>query len=331
MLVPAKIRKLLDRDDPRQIQWRALAGAVVNVLSVLAHQFLFCASSSNDGSNNSSDSSSSDETMTIWNTISIRSMIFGFDARIVGAVLFHTMTLYIGVFLQNLLLLFVILKQSNSFSIKGYCSLFYAVHIEPVASLLLHQRESQQATKWIYYRNLIAAPYAEEVVFRGCLVPALASTGLGALKVSFIAPLFFGLAHAHHAYLKFQRGEMHLKFIILQTVFQFLYTSLFGAYVSYAFLRTGSVLAVAASHSFCNLLGLPDFSFFRSASKLYPFRYILLILHMFAILGFIRGFRAPRAASGERHGSCSHTIKMVCSIGCNTGYYKYVVPGSFVF
>ena len=40
----------------------------------------------------------------------------------------------------------------------------------------------------------------------------------------------------------------------------FVYTSLFGAYSSYLFLRPGTVAGPLAAHIFCNAMGLPDFA-----------------------------------------------------------------------
>ena len=40
---------------------------------------------------------------------------------------------------------------------------------------------------------------------------------------------------------------------------QFTYTTLFGWFEAYVFVRTGSLLAVIAAHSFCNWLGVPRF------------------------------------------------------------------------
>mmetsp|Transcript_43015 Transcript_43015/g.105155 ORF Transcript_43015/g.105155 Transcript_43015/m.105155 type:complete len:110 (+) Transcript_43015:130-459(+) len=39
----------------------------------------------------------------------------------------------------------------------------------------------------------------------------------------------------------------------------FTYTSLFGAFVCYIFLRTGQLLTAVAVHAFCNFMGFPDF------------------------------------------------------------------------
>jgi prenyl protein peptidase len=47
-------------------------------------------------------------------------------------------------------------------------------------------------------RNLVIAPITEELVFRGCMVPLLLPhLGYG-YQLSWITPLFFGVAHLHH-------------------------------------------------------------------------------------------------------------------------------------
>lgn len=45
----------------------------------------------------------------------------------------------------------------------------------------------------------------------------------------------------------------------MRSLFQFGYTTLFGAYAIFLYLRTGSLLAVILVHAFCNWMGLPRF------------------------------------------------------------------------
>jgi membrane protease YdiL (CAAX protease family) len=80
--------------------------------------------------------------------------------------------------------------------------------------------------------------------------------------------MFFGLAHIHHALWKYHqhyRDSSHrpssgvLKMIVLDTLFQFIYTSLFGAYACYVYCSTSSILDIFVIHSFCNFMGLPRF------------------------------------------------------------------------
>lgn len=40
---------------------------------------------------------------------------------------------------------------------------------------------------------------------------------------------------------------------------QFSYTTLFGTYAAFLFLRTGHLAAPVAAHIFCNVMGFPDF------------------------------------------------------------------------
>ena len=46
---------------------------------------------------------------------------------------------------------------------------------------------------------------------------------------------------------------------LLQVLFQFAYTSCFGAYAAYLLLQSGTVLAPIAAHIACNVMGVPDF------------------------------------------------------------------------
>jgi prenyl protein peptidase len=68
----------------------------------------------------------------------------------------------------------------------------------------------------------------------------------------------FGLAHLHHFYeFRVTHSETPLFAAIARSVFQLTYTSVFGAYATFLFLRTGSLLAVIAVHALCNSMGLP--------------------------------------------------------------------------
>lgn len=48
---------------------------------------------------------------------------------------------------------------------------------------------------------------------------------------------------------------------VLRPVFQFGYTTLFGFYVSFLFLRTGSIFPPMVTHIFCNVMGLPQIQY----------------------------------------------------------------------
>ncbi|KAL1499784.1 hypothetical protein AB1Y20_012470 [Prymnesium parvum] len=100
-------------------------------------------------------------------------------------------------------------------------------------------------------RNLLVGPLAEEWVFRACMCPLLHGAGWGEGEAVLLAALTFGAAHVHH------RIDGRQSWVAV--AFQFTYTSLFGAYSAYLFLRTGLVLGPLLAHTFCNAMGVPDF------------------------------------------------------------------------
>ena len=146
--------------------------------------------------------------------------------------------------------------------------------------------------RWTNIRNLAVAPLAEEVVFRACLLPPLLACGGGTLSpavASWIAPLFFGVAHLHHLHEQYKRvppGHMSraiLRRIFLGVMLQFAYTTLFGAYVSHVFVRTGSLGAATIAHVVCNYMGLPEVGFAHPTSNLHGYRYVIASMYLVGI------------------------------------------------
>ncbi|KAH9813317.1 hypothetical protein DFH28DRAFT_930058 [Melampsora americana] len=114
-------------------------------------------------------------------------------------------------------------------------------------------------------RNLIIGPITEEIVFRACIISTylLINPNLrpSFSQIIFLSPLWFGAAHIHsirETYISNGRTrEAFLKGLLI-SLFQFVYTTIFGWYASFIYLRTESVLAVSLCHSFCNLMGFPS-------------------------------------------------------------------------
>ncbi|KAJ5238321.1 CAAX amino terminal protease [Penicillium chermesinum] len=80
------------------------------------------------------------------------------------------------------------------------------------------------------------------------------------VAVIFIAPLYFGIAHIHHFYeFRLTHPDTPALMALLRSLFQFGYTTIFGWYATFLYLRTGSLWAVILVHSFCNWCGLPRF------------------------------------------------------------------------
>ncbi|XP_070579134.1 CAAX prenyl protease 2-like [Ptychodera flava] len=146
----------------------------------------------------------------------------------------------------------------------------------------------------LWWRNYWVAPFTEEFVFRACMLPLLISC-LGFSKAVFICPLFFGVAHIHHVIerLRFQGRVLsnpsymcqRIFFLHCISVFQFCYTTVFGAYTAFLFLRTGHLVAPVICHSFCNLMGFPAFGEISSYGQ--PRSSIISIAFVAGLIAFI--------------------------------------------
>lgn len=141
----------------------------------------------------------------------------------------------------------------------------------------------------VFWRNVLVGPFTEEFVFRSCMLPLLVAN-LDYKYCIFITPLFFGLAHLHHMLESYKVNNMPLKHLIMQHLFQFAYTYIFGVYSSYLFIRTGNFFASFVSHAFCNVMGFPNIGelmhdFDRRTRNLLVFMYVLgLVLFIVLLL-----------------------------------------------
>lgn len=156
----------------------------------------------------------------------------------------------------------------------------------------------------VFLRNIIAAPIAEELVFRGLMVCVL-TAGYSSIvdengvhkyspfSVMIRVPLWFALAHVHHLIERLRSGAGVVAALV-NTLFQFTYTSIFGFIAACMLMRTGSIYAPIASHVFCNFWGLPNVSFLYPSDQfastelsfLYSYRYFLLAMHAGGLLLF---------------------------------------------
>ncbi|KAI4767322.1 CaaX prenyl proteinase Rce1, partial [Aureobasidium sp. EXF-8846] len=93
-----------------------------------------------------------------------------------------------------------------------------------------------------------------------------------AQRITFTSPLIFGVAHVHHLHEHINSsrrpGASYLATALtpsvilpglIRSIFQFLYTSLFGIIAAFIYVRTSSLVACIFAHSFCNCMGLPRF------------------------------------------------------------------------
>ena len=279
VLVPPKIRKL-NRDHPSQIQFRSLASLIVCAVAIATYPYLFCELQQQSTTGDYDDSTHMKPTFSIQRIM--------FQPTMIVPVLVHTISLYIGPIVASLFRVHELRKlmilRGGQQSVGSYPVEVFRQLIQPDLHSFLTPETNNEF--WRNMRNFVVAPLTEEIIFRGCMIPPLlACTTLSVIQVTFIAPLFFGFAHVHHAITRLSNGEK-LPSVILITVFQFVYTTLFGSYASYAFIRTGSVLAVTVSHAFCNWMGLPDLSFVQIRHPMYQYRIILLASFLVGVFTF---------------------------------------------
>lgn len=108
-------------------------------------------------------------------------------------------------------------------------------------------------------RDYLVGPLSEELVFRGAgiaMYEAADALSRGAIENS----LLFGMSHCHHGISAWYHGRLSLNRAIIGTLLHIFMTTVFGIVASEILIRTGSVWASFAVHSFCNWVGPPDFS-----------------------------------------------------------------------
>ncbi|KAL4877673.1 Sucrase/ferredoxin-like-domain-containing protein [Aspergillus karnatakaensis] len=119
-------------------------------------------------------------------------------------------------------------------------------------------RISETLGSWIGWRNYVAGPITEEVMFRSAIVPLHLLAKVSPGRIVFVAPLYFGVAHVHHFYeFRITHPDTSILASMLRSLFQFGYTTVFGWFATFIYLRTGSLVAVIFIHAFCNWCGLP--------------------------------------------------------------------------
>lgn len=177
--------------------------------------------------------------------------------------------------------------------------LFLGPAVTNVFSMLLAQSEKKTDTagptleQWILswftpasLRTVFVAPFSEEWVFRGCVLPLYIMAGCSPWTAIPASCLIFALAHVHHYFEHVRRGATPSE-AALRIAMQLSYTSLFGLFAGWTFWRVGSVWITALAHAVCNAFGLPDVSFLSKRSILYKFRFFLAAVYLLGIAGFV--------------------------------------------
>lgn len=241
LLVPKQVTNL-PRSDVRQIKWRIFSVVLTIMLAIATYPYLFC-----------------ENEAIFWSS--------GFDAiknmlgwrsidRATFVPLLHVVILYFGSFVTSIMqhrLVYMIKRDSHENYPEENFFRF-------ISRRVIYTNKQRFSNRWQASRDFVVAPLAEEIIFRACIIPPFLLSGkISVVAICWLAPLFFGVAHAHHAVTKIRNGAP-LKAVLFSTLFQLLYTTLFGAYESYCFIKIGSLPALVMVHSFCNFIGLPDVS-----------------------------------------------------------------------
>jgi len=136
---------------------------------------------------------------------------------------------------------------------------------------------SVDSDMFLDFRNIVVGPVSEELVFRSCMYLLTHFCGrLAPATTITVSSLIFGLAHCHHIVDHMLHGKMTIMQAVASVLVQLTYTSLFAAYNGYIFIRTGSLWASIAMHSYCNYLGLPDFGGMLSHPQ-HKFKFMALL------------------------------------------------------
>ena len=192
----------------------------------------------------------------------------------------------LSVFITSIITIYILSSRGNLSSVSvlhhlGWYPIYFVETIKPLflTTLLftgplfekavvdsgwrrwLGGRELRETlSSWIGWRNIVAGPVTEEILFRSLIVALhLLILPIPSAKMLILTtPLYFGIAHVHHFY-EYTLTHPFTSTLpaLLRSLVQFCYTTVFGWYATFLLLRTGSVWSVILVHSFCNWMGLP--------------------------------------------------------------------------
>lgn len=263
-LVPPKVRKL-DRDDPRHITARV---RISGLACLLFPTLLYL----------SSDKSKLPEyTLATW---------LGFRTQGLLLASVAPLGLFVALFAGPLMTFYLDYMRQRRYMQRGSEEKRGIVAI--VDEFLGEFCPNYPTNAHEKARNLLFAPFAEEFAFRSCMVPLLLCGGFRQRSIVCGGPLFFGIAHLHHAVGMVRQG-VPLARAALVVLFQLLYTSFFGGLEMFLYLRTGHFASIALVHSWCNLMGLPSLQFLSAADPNYSHKGKISFAYLLGIVAFCVG------------------------------------------
>ncbi|KAF9429204.1 hypothetical protein BGZ76_001670 [Entomortierella beljakovae] len=170
-------------------------------------------------------------------------------------------------------------------------------------------------------RNLVVGPVSEEFIFRGCMVAVVAFSGASTSKLIFALPLVFGIAHIHHGYETYRKqGSTRRALLnaIIMSLSQFAYTTLYGWFTTFLFLRTSNLISPCLCHVFCNVMGAPDVTNIQYFGRMKNWLYLSFVTGIILFFILLKPLTSPQLY-GSEDGSIYWSFTMgVSSNGANT-------------
>jgi hypothetical protein len=168
-LVPRRVRAL-DRDDAKQIKWRAFAAILASLGSMALYPIMI----GRDGASKAADTTKS--MLRVPLSVDRSSMNAWLRVTIIACaqVLAHVGLLYTGSLVKSVFEVQEYLKHRDETILHfTFWKVYYHVNIQPTIKALFRPHAASE--RWVKLRMIALAPLVEEVVFRQCIVSALAA------------------------------------------------------------------------------------------------------------------------------------------------------------
>lgn len=156
--------------------------------------------------------------------------------------IFSTIILFLGPILQNI---FTFINYDYKYFYKSSMNLYFK-HLK------------RNILSFDTFKALVIGPLAEEMIYRSFACSLWESAGISYLKTIFLLPFMFGVSHLNKAFLEKSLSTIKLK-DFMPYVGMLIYTTLFGWWEAFVWLRTHSFFTCAFIHAFCNYMQFPDF------------------------------------------------------------------------
>lgn len=119
----------------------------------------------------------------------------------------------------------------------------------------------------LFMRTYVVAPLCEEAIYRVLFCTVLIAGGWSYTSAGLLSPVLFGVAHLHHLTNLVRIRGYSVQQGAMLVAFQLFYTTVFGLYASFLFIRTGHLLACFIPHAFCNIMGFPSMEWVNGPNK----------------------------------------------------------------